>query len=131
MIQRNGGGIASTALRDIVTGNVLVGIKEIMVIHHTDCGALQTHSGGLAKFIEEKIKEQGTWKEGALEAAKNLQAMAGFPRSEGQDDETVLINSVKSDLRFLNDHPFVRTDVHVSGYIYEMETGKLRQIYLE
>lgn len=40
IVHRNAGGLVRTALADIAILTILVGLDEVLVIHHTDCGCL-------------------------------------------------------------------------------------------
>ena len=45
---RNGGGNVRHALRDIIVMDQLLGLEELAIIHHTDCGTLN--------FTEEQMR---------------------------------------------------------------------------
>jgi carbonic anhydrase len=41
-----------------------------------------------------------------------------------------LEESVKNDVQFLKDHPLVLNDSTITGWVYEVETGKVRLGYV-
>ncbi|EFJ47613.1 hypothetical protein VOLCADRAFT_61240 [Volvox carteri f. nagariensis] len=106
---RNAGGRASDdALRSIVISQRLLGTKEVHIIHHTDCGMLTFTNEQLAV----KIKEE-------LGVDVGDRDFLPFPD---------LHQSVLDDIRTVRESPLVAPGTRVQGYIYEVETGKLRVV---
>jgi carbonic anhydrase len=107
---RNAGGVASEdALRSLVISQRLLGTEEIILIHHTDCG-METFSDDAVK--EQILAETGVRPSFALEA---------FPRAE--DD-------VRQTSARIKGNPFL-PHKNVRGFVYEVETGKLREVVLD
>ncbi|KAJ1302931.1 hypothetical protein OPQ81_003229 [Rhizoctonia solani] len=106
------GGRASEAIRSIVISQRLLGTTEVVLFHHTDCGML-TFSD---KDIREKIKEA----EGPA-VAPHVDQIAFLPFSS-------LEQSVKEDVEYIKSHPLVLRDAKVSGWVHEVETGRIRQV---
>ncbi|RLV90897.1 Uncharacterized protein JA1_004222 [Spathaspora sp. JA1] len=104
---RNAGGRASDALRSVIISQRLLGTREIVVIHHTDCGMLTFSDEGLRTIVE---KETG----------QNVDHFAFLPFND-------LAKSVKDDVEFLKNSPLV-LDVPITGYIYDVKTGKITQV---
>lgn len=104
---RNAGGRASDALRSVIISQQLLGTREIVVIHHTDCGMLT--------FRDEELREK-------LKDTTNVSAdhFAFLPFSD-------LPKSVKEDVEFFKSSPYV-LDVPVTGYIYDVKTGKIEKV---
>lgn len=50
-MHRNGGGHVRRAITDILALDQLVGLEEIMVIHHTDCGTLRYTNEGMRQKV--------------------------------------------------------------------------------
>ncbi|CAE7158052.1 unnamed protein product [Rhizoctonia solani] len=109
---RNAGGRASEAIRSIVISQRLLGTTEVVLFHHTDCGML-TFSD---QDIRNKLKEA----EGPAVAPYADQiAFLSFSSLE---------QSVKEDVEYIKSHPLVLKDAKVSGWVHEVETGKIRQV---
>lgn len=105
---RNAGGRVSEALRSLAISQQLLGTEAVAIVHHTGCGMLTFTD----KDIREKLRE-------------NLQADAdsiAFLPFWDVDD------SVRADLALYAASPIVRKDVTVRGFVYEVETGKIREI---
>ena len=53
---RNAGGVVSDdAIRSLAISQSLLGTEEIVLIHHTDCGMLESEDGELAARLEAEI----------------------------------------------------------------------------
>jgi len=105
---RNAGGRISEALRSLTISQTLLGTEEVVVIHHTDCGMLT--------FTDEGIRKKLRTERGA-----NADHVAFLPFPE-------LDASVRDDLAAYRASPLVRHDVPVRGFVYDVRTGKLREV---
>jgi carbonic anhydrase len=106
---RNAGGRAADALRSLVISHELLGTREIVVIHHTDC-RMQTFSND---DIRQKI-------EGDLgpEAAKVASSIDFLPFDD-------LDQSVREDVQAIKESPLIPRDIHVTGFVYDVHDGRL------
>jgi len=103
---RNAGGRASPdVIRSLIISSHLLGTREYMVIHHTDCGML-THTN-------DEIRQT---------LAKNMGVDA-----TGMDflPFTDLEQSVRDDIRAIRESRFIPTDVTVRGFVYDVTTGRV------
>jgi len=109
---RNAGGMVRDSLRSIIISNQLLATKEIMVIKHTGCGMLT--------FREEDAHAVVANNLGARAAAeiRDMEFMP-FPNLEA---------AVRDDCAFLRKTATVPDDIRVSGWVYEVETGKVKQV---
>jgi carbonic anhydrase len=105
---RNAGGRMADALRSLAISQALLGTEEVAVIHHTDCGMLT--------FTDESIRRKLRAERGA--AADHV---AFLPFSD-------LDTSVRDDLALYKGSPLVRQDVPVRGFVYDVKTGRLREV---
>ncbi|KAJ5460427.1 uncharacterized protein N7458_001979 [Penicillium daleae] len=104
---RNAGGRASDALRSIVISQQLLGTREIVVVHHTDCGMLTFSDEVIRSKIRSEIKQ-------------DADHIAFLPFGD-------LEQSVLDDIQILKESPLV-LDVPITGYIYEVESGKIVKV---
>src|SRR4051812_38323696 len=59
---RNAGGVASDdAIRSLAISQNLLGTEEIVLIHHTDCGMLESSEGELAGKLEAETGKAPEW----------------------------------------------------------------------
>ena len=106
---RNAGGVATEdALRSLVISQRLLGTEEIILVHHTDCG-METFSDDAVK--DKILAETGLRPSFALEA---------FPNAD---------EDVKQTAARIKASPFVARK-NIRGFVYEVETGKLREVPL-
>ena len=109
-IIRNAGGIVTEdALRSLVVSHHLLGTEEIMVINHTDCGLMQATEQELRTRIQNR---SGT-------AAVSPAFFYAFQNIE---------ENVRHQLEKLNTHPWIPKTVAIRGFVYDVATGKLREI---
>ena len=105
---RNAGGVVSDdALRSLAISQNLLGTEEIILIHHTDCGMLTFTDDEFAEKLEDETGERPEW------------------RAHAFDD---LDDNVKRSIDKIKMSPFVPKTDNVKGYVYEIETGRLREV---
>ncbi len=106
---RNAGGRASDdAIRSLVISYRLLGTREFLVIHHTDCG--------MHKITNEKMH-----KELLTDLGADVSDVDFLPISD--PDATV-----RSDVDAIRTSPMVRPDISVHGFVYDVENGRLREV---
>ncbi len=104
---RNAGGLATDdAIRSLVISQHLLGTEEVVVVEHTGCGMLT--------FQDDPVREELTRSTGT-DAGLELGA---FPDLEA---------NLRAQVERIRTHPWVK-DVPVHGLIYEVETGRLREV---
>lgn len=105
---RNAGGRISDSLRSLTISQTLLGTEEVAIIHHTDCGMLT--------FSDDDIRSK-------LRAEKNVDAdaVAFLPFKD-------LDRSVLDDIALYRASPLVRQDIPVRGFVYDVRTGRLREV---
>jgi len=109
-IIRNAGGIADeSAIRSLIISERLLGTREFMFIHHTDCGMLSFRDEELAARLR---KETGA----AAVAPSRFYAF-----SDLEEDVREQVQKVKS-------HPWISKNILIRGFIYDVKTGKLREV---
>ena len=106
---RNAGGLASPdAIRSLIISYKLLGTREFVVIHHTDCGMLT--------FTNEQIRDQLKQDTGA-----DASAIDFLPFSDVDE-------SVRRDLATIRSSPLIPDEIPVRGFVYHVESGKLREV---
>lgn len=107
---RNAGGRATDdAIRSLIISGAILGTNEWLVVHHSDCG--------METFTNEEF-------------AKKLKNT--FENSEGSYINWHTISdrdeSVKEDVKRIKSHPLVSRDIKISGYMYDVKSGKLTEV---
>ena len=107
VIRNAGGAVTDDAIRSLAISQRLLGTREIILIHHTDCGMLTFKDDDVRKQIE---KETGVRPAFALEAFGDL------------DDD------VKQSIARIKASPFIPNKSSVRGFVYDVRTGKLNEV---
>jgi carbonic anhydrase len=109
-IIRNAGGIVTDdSLRSLVISHHLLDTEAIMVINHTDCGLMHTTEQDLRTRIQNRT---GT-------AAVSPAFFYAFQNIE---------ENVRHQLQKLHTHPWIPKEITVRGFIYDVTTGRLREV---
>ena len=107
-IIRNAGGVVTDdAIRSLVISQRLLGTKEIILIHHSDCG--------MVTFTDDAVKAQ-IKEDTGIRPPFSLEA---FP--DADDDVRQSIARVKAS-------PFIPHRDSVRGFVYDVTTGRLNEI---
>jgi carbonic anhydrase len=108
-VVRNAGGRASDdAIRSIIISSWLLGTREFAVIHHTDCG--------MAAFTDDVLREK-------IRDEKGVDV--------GETDYLTfqdLDGSVREDVERIRGVESLPDGVSVSGYVYDVRTGRIREV---
>lgn len=124
---RNAGGRASDdAIRSLVISYKLLGTREWLVVHHSNCG-METFTdevmrGLLASSLEPAAYDAGGWRDPG--------PGPGSPEAEFIDWLTIRdqAESVRADVRRIRAHPLVPASIAVSGYMYDVTSGRLAAV---
>ena len=107
VIRNAGGGATDDAIRSLTISQRLLGTKEIILIHHTDCGMLTFKDDEVKGKIESEV---GIRPHFALEAFGDLEA------------------DVKQSIARIEASPFIPNKASVRGFIYDVKTGRLNEV---
>src|SRR5436309_10811962 len=107
VIRNAGGVITDDEIRSLSISQRLLGTEEIMLIHHTDCGMLTFEDDDFRRQVQDDTGVKPDW---AAESFSDL-------------DE-----DVRQSIARIKASPFVPNKEHVRGFVYEVESGKLREV---
>jgi carbonic anhydrase len=107
VIRNAGGVITDDTIRSLAVSQRLGGTEEIVLIHHTGCGLLATTDDAFKQAIADDVGIRPTW---ALEAFTDL-------------DE-----SVRHSIARIKASPFLLHKDAVRGFVYEVESARLREV---
>ena len=119
MIKNAGGMITGpfdSAVRSLLISIVELGVEEVMVIGHTDCGVSHINADMMIKHLIQRGVSQDHIDMMRYCGIDFEQWLKGFDSVEASVAETV-------DL--LTNHPLMPSDVVIKGYIINTETGEL------
>src|ERR671937_2825745 len=107
-IIRNAGGVVSDdVIRSLAVSQRLLGTREIILIHHSDCGMLT--------FTDDAVKAQ-------IEADTGIRppfALEAFPDAA---------KDVTQSLARIAASPFIPHKDQVRGFVYDVASGRLREV---
>jgi carbonic anhydrase len=109
VIRNAGGVVTDDEIRSLAISQRLLGTEEIILIHHTDCGMLTFSDDEFRRQVQDDVGIKPEW---AAESFTDL-------------DEDVR----QSAARIKASRFIPRTD-SVRGFVYEVETGRLREVDL-
>ena len=107
VIRNAGGVVTDDEIRSLAISQNLLGTEEIILIHHTDCGMLTFTDEEFADRLEEETGEKPEW---SARAFGDLDA------------------DVRDNIERIRSSPFIPKKDSVRGFIYEVETGRLREV---
>jgi carbonic anhydrase len=107
VIRNAGGVITDDEIRSLMISQRLLGTREVMLIHHTDCGMLT--------FSDAELREQ---------IQQEVGIKPHFPLESFADLE----EDVRQSIKRIEASPFIPYKDSVRGFIYEVEIGHLREV---
>ena len=107
VIRNAGGVITEDEVRSLAISQRLLGTEEIVLIHHTDCGMLT--------FTDDEFKA-------------SIQDETGIKPQWAAESFTDVDRDVRQSLARVQLSPFIPLKDKVRGFVYEVETGVLREV---
>ena len=107
VIRNAGGVITDDEIRSLTISQRLLGTREIVLIHHTDCGMLT--------FSDEELRAQ-------------IHEEVGMKPHFSMESFSDLEEDVRQSIARIEHSPFIAHKDAVRGFIYEVETGRLREV---
>ncbi|MFH8462588.1 beta-class carbonic anhydrase [Streptomyces sp. NPDC017991] len=107
VIRNAGGAVTDDAIRSLTISQRLLGTREIVLIHHTDCGMLTFTDDEFKQQIEKETEIRPAW---AVESFSDL-----------EDD-------VRQSIRRITVNPFVPYTDAVRGFVFDVATGRLHEV---
>ena len=107
VIRNAGGVITDDEIRSLAISQRLLGTREIMLIHHTDCGMLT--------FTDDEFK-------------RSIQDETGIKPSWGAESFPDLDEDVRQSIARIKASPFVPHTDNVRGFVFDVATGKLNEV---
>ena len=105
---RNAGGVVTDGvIRSLAISQRLLGTQEIILIHHTDCGMLTFGDDDFRRQIQDDVGVRPPW------------AAEAFP--DAAED-------VRQSVARIEASPFIPKKDGVRGFVYEVESGRLREV---
>jgi carbonic anhydrase len=107
VIRNAGGVVTDDEIRSLAISQRLLGTEEIILIHHTDCGMLT--------FTDDQFKQ-------------SIQDETGIKPEWAAESFSDLDQDVRQSIARIKASPFIPHKDAVRGFVYEVETGRLREV---
>ena len=107
VIRNAGGVVTDDEIRSLAISQRLLGTREIILVHHTDCGMLTFSDEDFRDSIQQDTGVRPHWHSEA------------FP----QVDE-----DVRASIKRITDSPFIPEKSSVRGFVFDVATGKLDEV---
>ena len=112
VIRTGGPAVTDDVLGELIVSNRILGTTEIMLLNHTGCG--------FTTFTDEELNARL----GALTGNAAPAPMRFFSYKDPEDHTKEQIEKIRS-------HPWIADDVPVRGFIFDVDTGRLREVVTE
>lgn len=120
---KNAGGIIShpfgSVIRSLIVAIYELGVEEVMVVAHTDCGACHMEHEELV----EQMKKRGVAQE-----TIDMFKYCGVDFAAWLDGFKDVEKSVKGTVNAIVNHPLIPKDIKVYGFIIDSTTGALNRL---
>jgi carbonic anhydrase len=107
VIRNAGGVITDDQIRSLAISQRLLGTREIILIHHTDCGMLTFTDDAFKRSVQDETGIKPTW---SCEAFPDL-------------DE-----DLRQSIARIQASPFIPHRYEVLGFVFDVATGKLNEV---
>ena len=107
VIRNAGGVVTEDEIRSLAISQRLLGTREVILIHHTDCGMLTFTDDEFKRSIQDETGLKPAW------------AAEAFPDLE-QD--------VRQSVKRIVSSPFVPHTDSVRGFVFDVATGRLHEV---
>jgi carbonic anhydrase len=107
VIRNAGGVVTDDEIRSLAISQRLLGTREIVLVHHTDCGMLTFSDKDFRAAIEQEVGVRPHWHSEAF--------------AEVEDD-------VRAQRQRILDSPFIPVKDSVRGFVFDVATGKLSEV---
>ncbi len=107
VIRNAGGVVTDDEIRSLAISQRLLGTKEIILIHHTDCGMLT--------FTDDEFKA-------------GIQAETGIKPEWAAESFSDLDEDVRQSIKRIKNSPFIPHTDAVRGFVFDVATGALNEV---
>jgi carbonic anhydrase len=106
VIRNAGGVITEDTIRSLTISQHLLGTREVVLVHHTDCGLEKSDDVSFGDLVEQATGRRPPW------------ASRFF---------TIVDDDVRESMRLIRESPYLLSR-EVRGTVYDVETGQLREV---
>lgn len=108
VIRNAGGVVTDDVIRSLVISQRMLGTREILLIHHTDCGALT--------FTDDQLRNE-------------LLAETGLKPTWSPESFSDLDNDLRQSMERIRRSAFLVDTSQVRGFVFDVSSGRLREVH--
>jgi carbonic anhydrase len=112
VIRTGGPAVTEDVLGELVVSTRVLGSKEIMLLNHTGCG--------FTTFTDEELNDKIARETG--DAAPVPMRLFSFKDPE---------ENARAQIEKVREHPWIAKDIPVRAFIYDVDTGRLREVIVD
>ena len=125
-IIKNAGGVVTnpfgSVIRSLLVAICELGVEEVMVIGHTDCGVQHIDSDMMIHHMKER---------GIRQESIDLMKYCGIDFEKWLTGFDTVEQSVTDTVHTIRNHPLIPSDIRVGGYVIDTYTGALQVVCQE
>lgn len=110
LIRNAGGVVTDDVIRSLAISQHALGTREVMVVHHTDCGLARLEEDTFRARLADYAGYRPTW---AVQAFRDPH------------------DSVRESLRRIRDSPFLIHTHAVRGFVFDVASGLLEEVFAD
>ena len=126
IIIKNAGGVVTnpfgSVIRSLLVAIIELGVEEVMVIGHTDCGVQHIDSDMMIHHMKER---------GIRQESIDLMKYCGIDFEKWLTGFDTVEQSVTDTVHTIRNHPLIPSDIRVGGYVIDTYTGALQVVCQE
>ncbi len=107
IIRNAGGVITDDVIRSLCLSQRLLGTREVILVHHTDCGLQKVDENEFRRELEEELGVKPWW---------SLEAFSDPYRDVAQSMQRLAMT------------PFLPHKEHIRGFVYDVTDGLLHEV---
>lgn len=107
LIRNAGGVVTDDVIRSLAISQRKLGTNEVLLVHHTDCGQLT--------YSDDELRDE-------------LLAETGYKPPWSPESFSDIEEDLRQSLRRVLASPFLPNKEQVRGFVFEVETGRLREV---
>ena len=119
-IIKNAGGVVTnpfgSVIRSLLVAIIELGVEEVMVIGHTDCGVQHIDSDMMIHHMKER---------GIRQESIDLMKYCGIDFEKWLSGFDTVEDSVRETVDTIRNHPLIPNDINIFGYVIDTQTGEL------
>jgi len=108
VIRNAGGVVTDDEIRSLAISQRLLGTREVILIHHTDCGMLTFTDDEFRRQVQDDTGIKPEW------------AAEAFPDLE---------EDVRQSIARIQASPFIPIKDSIRGFVYDVKTGELNEVH--